>query len=184
MITSTDANSELPTEFVVQGNYPNPFNPSTQIEIDLPESAQVTVEIIDLLGRKVMTLPAQEMEAGAKRTIEVNAANLASGNVSVSCDSTVRLRTDCGYGTDDAHQVAFFYFSSKDCASRHLTGVGAFFVLLLVLLPTADVLFTGTDPELLLPCSAGYTCVHLGIQGKHCLHVAGERSALARNERP
>ena len=71
--------AELPTEFALHGNYPNPFNPSTRIQFDLPEAAQVRVQIVDMLGREVMSLPAQEFEAGANRSIEINAMNLASG---------------------------------------------------------------------------------------------------------
>ena len=71
--------AELPTEFVLHGNYPNPFNPSTRIRFDLPETAQVQVQIVDMLGREVMLLPAQEFEAGANRSMEIHAMNLASG---------------------------------------------------------------------------------------------------------
>ena len=71
--------AELPTEFALHGNYPNPFNPSTRIRFDLPETAQVRVQIVDMLGREVMSLPAQEFEAGANRSMEINAMNLASG---------------------------------------------------------------------------------------------------------
>ena len=70
---------ELPTEFALHGNYPNPFNPSTRIQFDLPETAQVRVQIVDMLGREVMSLPAQEFEAGANRSVEIHAMNLASG---------------------------------------------------------------------------------------------------------
>ena len=70
---------ELPTEFALHGNYPNPFNPSTRIQFDLPETAQVRVQIVDMLGREVMSLPAQEFEAGANRSMEIHAMNLASG---------------------------------------------------------------------------------------------------------
>ena len=75
-----EGNPEIPTEFALHGNYPNPFNPSTRIEFDLPESAQVSLQIVDMLGRQVMTLPAQQVEAGANRTLELNATNLASGH--------------------------------------------------------------------------------------------------------
>ena len=71
---------EIPTEFALHGNYPNPFNPSTRIAFDLPESAQVTLQVVDMLGRQVMTLPAQQIEAGANRTLELSATNLASGH--------------------------------------------------------------------------------------------------------
>ncbi len=79
VITGTE-NSELPTEFALLGNYPNPFNPSTQIEFDLPETAEVSIAVFDMLGRNVMTLPAKEFEAGASRSVELNAARLASGS--------------------------------------------------------------------------------------------------------
>ncbi len=78
-VTSVAEAEELPTEFTLHGNYPNPFNPSTRIQFDLPESAQVSLQIVDMLGREVMTLPAKEFEAGANRSMEVNAVNLASG---------------------------------------------------------------------------------------------------------
>jgi len=77
-VTSTE-DLEIPTEFSLHGNYPNPFNPSTRIQFDLPESAQVSLQIVDMLGREVMALPAQDFEAGANRSIELNATNLASG---------------------------------------------------------------------------------------------------------
>jgi hypothetical protein len=79
VVTSDENPTELPTEFALDGNYPNPFNPSTTIQFDLPETAEVSVEIVDMLGRQVMTVPAQTMQAGADRQIQVNASNLASG---------------------------------------------------------------------------------------------------------
>ncbi len=80
VVTGTENEmAELPTEFTLHGNYPNPFNPSTRIQFDLPENAQVQIQIVDMLGRKVITLPAQEFEAGANRSIELNAGSLASG---------------------------------------------------------------------------------------------------------
>ena len=78
-VATSTATEELPTEFALQGNYPNPFNPSTQIQFDLPSTAEVTVQVIDLLGRMVLTLPAQNVEAGANRTVELDGSSLSSG---------------------------------------------------------------------------------------------------------
>ncbi len=79
VVTSAEASDNIPARFGLQGNYPNPFNPSTRIQVDLPESAEVTIQVMDLLGRRIMTLPAQDLEAGAKRSVEIDAAGLASG---------------------------------------------------------------------------------------------------------
>ena len=43
-----------PTNFVLYQNYPNPFNPSTTIRFDLRESSFVTLEIYDVLGRRIL----------------------------------------------------------------------------------------------------------------------------------
>ena len=51
----------------------------SRLQFDLPETAEVSVEIIDVLGRNVLTLPAKQFEAGANRSLEINASNLASG---------------------------------------------------------------------------------------------------------
>jgi len=45
-------------------NRPNPFNPSTVIQFELPEATAVRLEVYDLLGRKVATLLNSEMTAG------------------------------------------------------------------------------------------------------------------------
>ena len=78
-VTGIEESTELPTEFALHGNYPNPFNPSTRIQFDLPENTQVQIQIVDMLGREVITLPAQDFEAGANRSLDLNAGSLASG---------------------------------------------------------------------------------------------------------
>jgi hypothetical protein len=78
-VTDTESGVELPTEFALNGNYPNPFNPTTSISVDLPATADVTVQVMDLLGREVMAVPSQTMTAGANQTIHINASSLSSG---------------------------------------------------------------------------------------------------------
>ncbi len=78
-MTNIDPRSDLPREFALQGNYPNPFNPTTNIRFDLPEAADVSVEIFDILGRKVMELNMNAVQAGANQNIRVDASALASG---------------------------------------------------------------------------------------------------------
>ena len=72
-------NIGLPERFAIDGNYPNPFNPSTRIVLDLPQSSRVNVDVYDLLGRRVLSVPAQQLEAGNGRQILVDASSLSSG---------------------------------------------------------------------------------------------------------
>jgi hypothetical protein len=60
---------ERPSEFELSQNYPNPFNPTTKIEFTLAKSGFVTLQIYDVLGRKVRTLVSEELSAGYKSVI-------------------------------------------------------------------------------------------------------------------
>jgi hypothetical protein len=59
-----DQSSELPTEFTLLPNYPNPFNPSTNIAYQLPYDSQVKVEIFNTLGERVDLLVDKVENAG------------------------------------------------------------------------------------------------------------------------
>ena len=54
----------MPMEFALHQNYPNPFNPTTTIKYDLPNAGKVTMVIYDMMGREVMTLVDNNMDAG------------------------------------------------------------------------------------------------------------------------
>jgi len=68
----------LPIDFSIQPNYPNPFNPTTNIRFDLPAAAGVSVTVYDIMGRVVMQLPTSSMNAG-RHTISLDASRLGSG---------------------------------------------------------------------------------------------------------
>jgi hypothetical protein len=59
----------MPSEFILSQNYPNPFNPTTKIEFSLAKSGFVTLQIYDLLGRKVKTLVSEELTSGYKSVV-------------------------------------------------------------------------------------------------------------------
>jgi len=70
--------ADLPAEFALLGNYPNPFNASTAIDYRLPVSAHVTLEVYNLCGEKVETLVDNEQDAGYK-SISWEASEVSSG---------------------------------------------------------------------------------------------------------
>jgi len=57
---------DLPSEFALLSNYPNPFNASTVISYQLPANAHVKVEVYNLFGQKVASLVDGQQEAGYK----------------------------------------------------------------------------------------------------------------------
>jgi hypothetical protein len=59
-----DETPALPNEFRVDQSYPNPFNPSATIAYALPSDGNVTVEVYDAIGRKVVTLLNEYRPAG------------------------------------------------------------------------------------------------------------------------
>ena len=56
--------ASLPKEFALHNNYPNPFNPVTNITYDIPEATDVTLEIYNVMGQRVRTLAEGNHEPG------------------------------------------------------------------------------------------------------------------------
>jgi VCBS repeat-containing protein len=79
IVTATEEDSGVPREFVLRGNYPNPFNPTTRIEFDLPRAAEVEIKVLDLLGRTMISVPKQQMGAGQRQGVVIDANELTSG---------------------------------------------------------------------------------------------------------
>ena len=73
-LTSNDEPANVPGSFALHPAYPNPFNPITNLRYDLPEQAQVTIRIYDLIGREVTHLINTTQEAGYK-SVQWNATD-------------------------------------------------------------------------------------------------------------
>jgi hypothetical protein len=64
-----DGTGALPLSCRLSPNYPNPFNPTTTIQFELPKASLVSLDIYDLLGRKIETLVSGKQEAGTHSVI-------------------------------------------------------------------------------------------------------------------
>jgi hypothetical protein len=70
----------IPTEFSVAQNYPNPFNPGTMVSFELPNDAQVVIELYAVTGAKLATVESTQMTAGYNSYyLNMNKYNLPSG---------------------------------------------------------------------------------------------------------
>jgi hypothetical protein len=72
------SNPARPSSFVLEQNFPNPFNPTTVITYELPGNASVSLKVYDMLGREVRSLVNEPQSAGS-HSVTFNAGGLASG---------------------------------------------------------------------------------------------------------
>lgn len=76
--SKTEQLAAKPTDLTLLPNYPNPFNPTTNITYQLPETGRVNVGVYDITGRRVQTLVDGVQKAGI-HTIQFNASQLSTG---------------------------------------------------------------------------------------------------------
>jgi len=78
-----DGGSSLPSAFTLDQNFPNPFNPETMISFNLDKSADVSLVIFDILGRKVATVCQGVLSAGSHQYrwtgVDDNGIHVSSG---------------------------------------------------------------------------------------------------------
>ena len=73
-VQTTDVKQEIedrnkPSEFSLFQNHPNPFNQNTKIRFDLPKASFVSLNIYDVLGRKVRSLVSERLSSGHKSVL-------------------------------------------------------------------------------------------------------------------
>lgn len=70
--------ANVPNEFKLYHNFPNPFNPETRIKYNLPQESKVSLKIYDIMGHHVKTLINENKNAGNHEVI-FKGSDLASG---------------------------------------------------------------------------------------------------------
>jgi Secretion system C-terminal sorting domain len=69
---------DVPYEFALHAPYPNPFNPGTRIDFDIPEDTQLDLKLYDLSGKKVQEIWSGHCSAGYYSKY-IDMSNFASG---------------------------------------------------------------------------------------------------------
>jgi hypothetical protein len=81
VVTSAETSiSDLPKSFSLDNNYPNPFNPSTQISFTLPSDGKATLRVFNILGQTVATLVDGYLTAG-KHQVTFEPGNALSSGI-------------------------------------------------------------------------------------------------------
>jgi PKD repeat protein len=74
----TQISSNIPGSYLLYNNYPNPFNPSTIINFDVPHKSKLRIKIYNALGEVVSVLADRNFDPG-KYSVDFDGSNLASG---------------------------------------------------------------------------------------------------------
>ena len=72
-------NSKIPSQYYLNQNFPNPFNPSTTIRFGLTKEMSVDLKVYNVLGQEVMTLVNGQLMKAGSYDVNFNASKLASG---------------------------------------------------------------------------------------------------------
>ena len=79
-------NENIPSKYKLYNNYPNPFNPVTNIRFDIPKQSNVNLTVYDLTGREVLRFYEKDLSAGSYK-YSLNLGNMNSGVYFVRIDA-------------------------------------------------------------------------------------------------
>lgn len=82
----SSVNDFIPSQFKLYNNYPNPFNPSTNILFDIPKQSSVKLTLFDMTGREVLNFFEKDLAAGSYK-YSLNLGNMNSGVYFVKLDA-------------------------------------------------------------------------------------------------
>ena len=65
----SDLKTDIPDDYKLLGNYPNPFNPSTTIKYALPKNSDVELRIYDIMGKEVKSFILNSQSTGYQNIV-------------------------------------------------------------------------------------------------------------------
>jgi hypothetical protein len=68
-LSQVAAQEIMPKSFALKQNAPNPFNPQTRLDYDIPKATHVRLDVFNVLGQRVITLVDEYQEAGSKSVV-------------------------------------------------------------------------------------------------------------------
>jgi hypothetical protein len=86
-----NSTGNIPDSYSIVSAYPNPFNPSSTITIGLPEAAELSVRVLNILGREVVTIADGKFSSGYHTLVFEAGDNLSSGIYFIRATSPGRM---------------------------------------------------------------------------------------------
>ncbi len=77
VIGITQISNYIPSGFTLYQNFPNPFNPNTNIKFDLPKDGFVAIKVFDILGKEIFNI--EEFKRAGIYEVKFDGLNYASG---------------------------------------------------------------------------------------------------------
>ena len=78
VLTNTNSNAETVSDYKLSQNYPNRFDPVTNIDFSIPKAGLVTLKIFDMLGKEIYKY-VNDYKSPGTYSVKYNASNLSSG---------------------------------------------------------------------------------------------------------
>ncbi len=97
-LATVEDQDDFQAQLTLSNNYPNPFNTHTRFSMDLPEPAQVSIEIYNVTGQLKRSYPPRPFSAGTNQLVTVEASALPTGlyYYRVSAHSAAKIRIATG----------------------------------------------------------------------------------------
>ena len=99
--------TDVPKDFSLEQNFPNPFNPSTTIEFSLPVRSEIQLTLINMLGQVIKEIKSGDYIAGVHRII-LDASNFATGVYFYKLTAVPLTRRDFMSATGQDGQASIF----------------------------------------------------------------------------